>query len=155
MDSRNGNGRKYPEIIQRVDFPVSNRDDRARSCVHRARFLDELVKLVPPETVTFKKALVDIKETDGGVTLNFADGTTATASAAIGCDGIKSTARKCVLGYQDPAASAVFAGEYAYRSVVPRDVARSVLGPEQAGNMNIYLGYNACFSLGPFPQSRD
>ena len=136
-------GKKYPDLIRRMEHPVSGPDERARSCVHRARFLDEMVKLIPPGTVTFRKSLVDIEEVDDGVRLNFADETHTFASAAVGCDGIKSPTRRYVLGNNDPAANAVFAGEYAYRSVVPREVARSVLGSEQALNGNLYLGYNA------------
>lgn len=58
-----------------------------RNTVHRAAFLDELVKLVPKEMVSFGKKVVDVVEREEGVTLKFAYGDEADASAVVGCDG--------------------------------------------------------------------
>ena len=50
---------------------------------HRAHFLDELVKYIPDGVVEFQKRLhsYDEKDGDGPITLNFEDGSSATADA--------------------------------------------------------------------------
>lgn len=50
---------------------------------HRAHFLDELIKLLPPGVVKFQKRLDTyiVKGADESVELHFADGTTAAADA--------------------------------------------------------------------------
>ncbi|KAF7450604.1 hypothetical protein A1F97_02042 [Pyrenophora tritici-repentis] len=86
-----------------------------RGGVHRAHFLDELVKLVPEGVAQFKKKLVDVAEgEDDDVLLKFADGSTARHSVVLGCDGIKSRTRPIVLKGDSEAAKAVFSGKYAY-----------------------------------------
>jgi salicylate hydroxylase len=63
--------------------------------VHRAAFLDEMVKLVEGEGIAqFGKRLEEIEEgSNGKLSMKFKDGTTAVADAVIGCDGIKSRVR--------------------------------------------------------------
>lgn len=72
--------------------------------------------------------------------LTFADGTTAEADAVVGCDGIKSRTREILLGTEQPAARAVFSGKYAYRSLIPMDVAAEAIGDALARNPQMYLG---------------
>lgn len=112
---------------------------KARSCIHRARLLDELVALLPANVTSFKKSFVAAEErNDGSLELRFADGTTALASAVIGCDGIKSKVRELVCG---PNIHATYAGEVAYRAMVPRADAEKALGADLAFNGTIYCGY--------------
>ncbi|KAI9710958.1 MAG: hypothetical protein M1820_002395 [Bogoriella megaspora] len=113
----------------------------ARSCVHRAAFLDELVKLIPDGMCTFNKTLVGIsdKPSEGPVILTFADGTTADADIVVACDGIKSRARIEIFGSEKGASS--FTGQYAYRSLIPMQHAIDTLGAELAQNGQIYCGY--------------
>lgn len=110
------------------------------SAAHRAQFLDELVRLVPEGSATFGKALKDVEELQEGVRLHFADGTTVEASAVIGCDGIRSRSRQIVLGTEDSAAYPRHTSEYAYRALVPVEVATEVLGEELATNGQLYCG---------------
>lgn len=111
--------------------------------VHRADFLDELVKLIPQSVTHFGKRLQDIETlSDCNVKLLFTDGTSAVHSAVIGCDGIKSRTRQVILGDNDPAAHAVFSGKYAYRGLIPMDKAAALLGDELARNSQMYLGYH-------------
>jgi salicylate hydroxylase len=113
-----------------------------RSCIHRARFLDELVQLVPEGTAQFGKRLVEIEELEeGGVKLKFADGETVVADAVVGCDGIKSITREMVFGEEGNKARPQFTGEYAYRALVPEAVAVETLGDELAKNCQLYVGY--------------
>jgi salicylate hydroxylase len=114
------------------------------SSVHRAKFLDELIKLVPAGTATFKKHLTELEDLgDGGVKMYFADGTTATADAVVGCDGIKSKVRSSLMrmGGKVPLESK-YTGEYAYRSLIDADVAKEILGEEVAMNSGLWQGYN-------------
>ncbi|EUC48441.1 hypothetical protein COCMIDRAFT_87469 [Bipolaris oryzae ATCC 44560] len=116
-----------------------------RGGVYRAHFLDELIKDIPDHVAKFNKRLVDMEEADDGsgdMVLKFADGSTAQHTAVIGCDGIKSLARKWVVGRDNPASRAVFSGKYAYRGLVPMDKAVELLGDEAARNSQMFLGYH-------------
>lgn len=99
-------------------FEVRYTDNSRRGGVYRAHFLDELVKSVPDGIAKFGKRCVGIQDAgdgSGDKVVQFEDGTSARHNAVIGCDGIKSAVRKMVLGKDDPAATAVFSGKYAYR----------------------------------------
>lgn len=109
----------------------------ARCCVHRAKFLDEIIKLVPEGTASFGKSLTKIDDEGAGVRLHFSDGTSASANAVIGCDGIKSKARRFVHG---PGAQPVYTGDYAYRAMVPCEVFEKALGRELTFNGQMYVG---------------
>lgn len=115
--------------------------ETGQSSVHRARFLDELVALVPKNIAHFGKKLISIDEGLDSVTLHFTDGTAATHSAMIGCDGVKSVTRALVLGKDNPATNPTFSGKYAYRGLIPMDAAANVLGDELARNSQMYLGH--------------
>ncbi|KAL1303160.1 hypothetical protein AAFC00_006587 [Neodothiora populina] len=114
--------------------------ETGQTSVHRARFLDELIALVPKEVARFGKRLTDIDDNGDHVVLHFADGTSAKHSAVIGCDGIKSRTRQIVLGKDHPAAYPQFTGKYAYRGLIPMDKAAKLLGDELARNSQMYLG---------------
>lgn len=114
--------------------------DVGHSTVRRSHFLDEMVALVPSENVTFRKKVVEVEELADGVRLHFADGGTADASAAVGCDGVKSKLRQIILGAEDAAAHPVFAGTYAYRGLIPIEKAVALLGDEMARNGVMWLG---------------
>ena len=113
-----------------------------QASVHRAHFVDEMAKLIPDDIPRFGKRLTNIETDDNGdVLLIFKDGTIAKHNAVIGCDGIKSRTRRIILG-DDPAASAVFSGKYAYRGMIPMDQAVELLGDELARNSQMYNGYH-------------
>ena len=135
MDGRDKTkGRKAGDPIVDVGGP-----GLGLSMVHRAQFLDELVKLVPPENVTFNKKFVEFEDNgSSGIRLHFQDSTHADADIAIGCDGIKSTMRLKLLG---PQSSATFTGKYAYRGLIPMPKAISLLGEKLALNGQAHLGY--------------
>lgn len=102
------------------------------SSVHRARFLNELVELLPKGTASFKKRLVEVEHQGEGVLLKFLDGTEARHDAIVGCDGIKSQVRKLLLGGGDKASEAVFSGHYCYRGLAPAEKAIELLGEDLA-----------------------
>ena len=107
-------------------------------CVHRAHFLDELIKIVPPERAHSNKCVDSLEDQAGGsVLIHFKDGTTGTAGGVIGTDGIHSVVRTHLLGQE---AKPVFAGSVAYRALVPMDKAVEKLGAEFAGNAFFLCG---------------
>ena len=112
---------------------------KTRSCIHRARLLEEFAALIPPDVASFNKALDDIEELEdgSGVRLHFSDGTSAFASAVIGCDGIKSKTRVSICGKLEPQ----FAEGYAYRAMISRSEFENIFDNEAAGNGTIYWGY--------------
>jgi salicylate hydroxylase len=116
--------------------------DVGHSTVHRAHFLDALVRLIPDGVARFGKRLEGITEEDRKVVMKFEDGTTAEADVVVGCDGIKSVARKIVLGPDHGAANAKFSGKYAYRGLIPMEKAVEALGEELATNSQIYMGHH-------------
>lgn len=112
--------------------------------VHRAHFLEELVKLIPDEITKFRKRLADVAEAadgSGASVLHFADGTTARHDVIFGCDGIKSRTRSLVLGDVE-SASAVFSGKYAYRGLIPMEKAVKILGEKEALLSQMFSGYH-------------
>ncbi|KAF2462859.1 mannitol 1-phosphate dehydrogenase [Lindgomyces ingoldianus] len=146
MDEKKEGGNKAGDLMWHLEDlwnteGAQKLDVRTRSCIHRARLLDELVALLPQGITSFRKNFVSAEEQlDGSVKLYFADGTTALASAVIGCDGIKSQAREIVCG---PSVQATYVGEYAYRAMVPKADAEKALGKELARNGQLYCGYGA------------
>ncbi|KAL8929287.1 MAG: hypothetical protein Q9208_001370 [Pyrenodesmia sp. 3 TL-2023] len=111
------------------------------SSVHRARFLNEIAKLVPPTCVSFGKRLSTINTGQHGIFhLLFEDGSLAEADTIIGCDGIRSRVRQLLLEKQSPIEDCTFAGKYAFRGLVPMATAKSILGAKMAGNSQMYLG---------------
>lgn len=124
--------------------------------IHRAHFLDEMVKILPDGVARFAKRLVDLHD-DGpgrGVVLYFADGTSARHVAVVGTDGIKSKTREILLGEVHPAAKAVFSGKYAYRGLISMEKAVDLLGEELACNSQMYLGYHGHMLTFPIEQGR-
>ncbi|ERF69767.1 hypothetical protein EPUS_07023 [Endocarpon pusillum Z07020] len=55
-----------------------------QNSVHRAHFLDELVKLIPKENVSFGEKVDEVEQTEDEVKITFQDGSIATASAIVG-----------------------------------------------------------------------
>ncbi|KAK8202207.1 hypothetical protein M8818_005734 [Zalaria obscura] len=113
------------------------------NAVHRAHFLDEMVKLVPDGVTKFGKHVDTIIPLDGSekLELRFHDGSTATADAVVGCDGIKSRVRAWMLGGDDvPGAAPVYTHKYAYRGLIPMSRAKAALGEELAQNAKMHMG---------------
>ena len=129
-----GGRRKVGEKIYTVKVEGGN------TSVHRAHFLNEMVKLLPDGIATFNKRLIGFVQDDQGVVLKFQDGTEARHDALVGTDGIKSRVRMSLLGEENPAAKAVFSGKIAYRGLIPMDKAVELLGEEYAKNSQMYLG---------------
>lgn len=146
-----------PEKLFDLIGPVQDIDGMkfpARCSVHRAHLLDELVRLLPEGSASFGKTLVGIRDDDDDddddeneVVLTFADGSTATATAVIGCDGIKSVVRRHLHG---PDATAEYSGFFGYRAMTPRAAFERALGAELAATGNVFLcpnGYTIAYPV--------
>ncbi|KAL4940838.1 hypothetical protein BDV06DRAFT_230098 [Aspergillus oleicola] len=126
---------------QKIAFTIYN--SLGQTGVHRAHFLDELVKLLPQELAQFKKHLENIEEQPNGkLLLSFADGAKDEADVVIGCDGIKSRVRQILVGEDHPSARPVFTQKYAYRGLVPMEKAIDAIGEELASNSCMHMGPN-------------
>ncbi|KAJ4348487.1 uncharacterized protein N0V89_009863 [Didymosphaeria variabile] len=138
-------------------YDVELDTDRGNGGVYRAHFLDELVKAIPDGVAQFGKKLKHLKIVDDGsrdVICTFEDGTHARHNAVIGCDGIKATTRRWLLGEDDPAAKAVFSGKYAYRGLIPSEEATEMLGEEVAQNSSFFFGYHGHLLTFPIEQGK-
>lgn len=153
MDVRVGMEDGFNDLITTVRYQSmeGSSSTPGRACFHRARFLDELLKLIPPSTAHFGKTLTTIKSSskdqdeNENLVLHFADGTTATASAVIACDGIKSVVRRSyILGtdnHNPAAARPQPTNEYAYRGMFTRQKFASLTkGRLSPGKGTIFCG---------------
>lgn len=131
---------QYGEDLGQGDLITELPCEGGHAAVHRAHFLDELIQLLPEGVVIFGKRAIGYDQSGESVTVKFQDGTKAEHDAVIGCDGIKSKIRVCLLGEQDPASKAVYSGKYAYRGLIPMDKAKGLLGEEKAQNSQMYFG---------------
>jgi salicylate hydroxylase len=116
----------------------------SQSTVHRAQFLDALVKLVPSGWAHFDKRLVNIedKTAEGGsLFLNFKDGTTVEADSIIGADGIHSHTRAHVLDdLPDKGKYRLqYSGAVVYRSVIPMEKVVQALGTDIAQYSSLFM----------------
>lgn len=86
--------------------------------VHRADLHQLLVKRVrelKPDAIHLGHTAVDFSEDEHGVTVQFADGSTAHGDTLIGADGIKSAIREKILGKVPPS----YTGDASWRIIVP------------------------------------
>jgi salicylate hydroxylase len=86
-----------------------------------------MIQLVPDGITEFNKRIEDMRRDTEGVQVFLDDGTTVRASAVIACDGVKSLARKVVLGVGSTEVAPVVIGKYAYRNLFTRAEACQIL----------------------------
>lgn len=108
------------ELIQQ--FPLSEEHERQNGApytqLHRADFHEMLVNKArefKPDAIQLNKRATGFTETDTGVELHFADGTSAKGDLLIGADGVKSAVRRQIAGE----APASYTGDAAWRVIVP------------------------------------
>src|SRR5258706_11077132 len=74
-----------------------------------------IASVLPAGIVQFNRKLVGLEQSGRGVTMTFADGTSASANALIGADGVHSVVREWMLGAEKPR----YTGRVAYRTTFP------------------------------------
>ncbi|KAK0109408.1 hypothetical protein ONS95_002106 [Cadophora gregata] len=121
------------------------------SSVHRARFMEELVKLVPEGIANFNKRFFSMKNLESGqIEITFADGSTARSDAVVGCDGIRSSVRQVLLARKSAEEDLSFSGTVAYRAIIPMEKAKEALGEGFAVNAQMFLapgGHVLCYPI--------
>ena len=115
-----------------------------QTTVRRADFLDALVKLIPAEVANFGKRLVSLDDVKDGVQLFFEDGTSVVADVVVGCDGIRSTVKDCILPDDETAQNRPrYSGMYGYRAVLDIDTLAEAVGDHRARVSTWYVGAGA------------
>ncbi|KAK4153461.1 hypothetical protein C8A00DRAFT_43640 [Chaetomidium leptoderma] len=127
----------------RAAFGVVAGFGEGHGAVHRAKWLEVLMGMVPEGVVRFGKRLEGIVDGErGGVVLTFEDGITAEADAVVGCDGVKSKVREIMVGGRESeGARCGYSGKYAYRCMIPMDKAVEEIGRERAGVSSLWMGH--------------
>jgi salicylate hydroxylase len=114
-----------------------SKDDLADThMIHRADLFEILrsaLEAAAPGALRMGRALEGFEADDAGVVATFAGGERVRGSAMIGCDGLRSTVRRQLLGDEAP----LFTGRVAYRFLVPIEQARPFMS---AGPSSIYVG---------------
>jgi 2-polyprenyl-6-methoxyphenol hydroxylase-like FAD-dependent oxidoreductase len=96
-------------------------------CMHRADLHEALYSALPPEIVHLNKKLVGLDQSNGQVTLSFADGTKAQADAVIGADGVHSLVRDIIIGPDAP----IHKGRIAYRAIFDASLMSGEIAPSR------------------------
>lgn len=115
------------------EWPEKQAFDATTQFVHRGDFIDALLGLLPAGMVKLNHRLSGIVDHGGSATVTFDNGVSVTADLVVGADGIRSQVRAHLFSDQAP----VFAGEHAYRAVIP---AASTFGMVADGNLRMYVG---------------
>jgi len=91
------------------------------------------VRANDPQAVVTGQRLTGVEQDASGVTAHFADGGEARADLLLGADGSRSSVRRALFDDTPPQ----FAGQIAYRCLVPREQAEPFLGD---GGAVVYVG---------------
>ncbi|KXS94991.1 hypothetical protein AC578_1517 [Pseudocercospora eumusae] len=111
----------------------------------RDHFLDQLAELLPSDSIHFNKQLDTLNDPEDGsrITLTFADGTSATADAVIGCDGIRSKVREFIVAPGSAPCHPTYTHVCSYRALLPMTSAIEALGPATATVYHNHIGPGA------------
>jgi salicylate hydroxylase len=110
--------------------------------IHRAdlhAILLNAVRALDAEAVVTGARLSAVESGPDGVAVRFADGGAAGAAALIAADGVRSTVRRLLFGDDSPP----FAGQIAFRCLIPRAEAAPFMG---AGNAVVSIGAARIFN---------
>ena len=99
---------------------------------HRGDLHAALASAVPDQCIRLSHKLVGLGESDDGVRLIFANGTTAVADAVVGADGVHSVVRDMLFG----TSPVNFTGRIAYRTTYPA----ALLGGQQIDDCTKWWG---------------
>jgi len=110
--------------------------------IHRAdlhAILLAAVRAHDSDSVLADHRVTAVTQNGAGVTASFANGATAGADALIAADGVRSSVRRLLFDDQAP----VFAGQIAFRCLIPRAIAEPFLS---AGNAVVSIGPGRVFN---------
>jgi 2-polyprenyl-6-methoxyphenol hydroxylase-like FAD-dependent oxidoreductase len=113
--------------------------------IHRADLHRALLSELAPQTLQLGKGCIDFKQTSGGITLYFHDGSRAEADYLIACDGIHSMIRQKLL----PGSAPRYAGYTCWRGVI-NEIPRSI-NPDETSET---WGNGSRFGIAPLTNNR-
>jgi len=119
--------------IAMEEWPEKKSFGVATHFVHRGDFIDALLGVLPRGMVKLGHRLVRITDNGGNAVCGFDNGVSVAADLVVGADGIRSQVRSQLFSNKPP----VFAGEHAYRVVIP---ASKTFGLVADGNLRMYMG---------------
>lgn len=128
--------------IMMEEWPEKAAFNATTHFVHRGDFIDALIGVLPAGMVRLDHRLTGITDNGTSATASFANGATVQADLIIGADGIRSQVRKYLFSDRPP----VFAGEHAYRVVIPK---ADTFGLVDDGNLRMYMGHGTKIYLLP------
>mgnify|MGYP002717946322 FL=1 len=111
-----------------------------QTALRRADFLNALVDLIPSDIVHFGKRVNTVVEHDDRVVLGFEDGDVVDADVVVGCDGIRSRVKECMMPVESLRTKPVYSGMYGYRAVLEMGDMVKAVGEKRAHVATIYLG---------------
>jgi len=101
------------------ELPLAGRSEEKYGAplllMHRADLHAALAERLPAEVIRFSKKLTNIRQDNGKVQLEFADGSRDEADVLIGADGVHSRVRELMVGAEQPR----YTGKVAYRTTFP------------------------------------
>jgi salicylate hydroxylase/6-hydroxynicotinate 3-monooxygenase len=113
------NNREWDTGAVKYELPLGDRFEERYGApyllMHRGDLHAALLSALPESCIERDKTLLELEKDGNGVTMRFADGSTAQADALIGADGVHSRVREWMLGSEDPR----FTGRVAYRTTFP------------------------------------
>lgn len=116
--------------------------------VHRGDFIDTLLRQLPAGMLKLDHRLSRIVDHGASASIEFDNGVSVNADLVIGADGIRSQVRKHLFSDNAP----VFAGEHAYRAVIP---AADTYGLVDDGNLRMYVGHGTKIYLLPLRHRKE
>jgi salicylate hydroxylase len=120
--------------IAMEEWPEKQAFNATTHFVHRGDFIDALLGVLPADMVKLGHRLSKVIDNGSTATAVFDNGESVEADLIVGADGIRSQVRKHLFSDKPP----VFAGEHAYRVVIP---AADTFGLVDDGNLRMYMGH--------------
>jgi salicylate hydroxylase len=123
----------HSQRIAMEEWPEKDSFGATTHFVHRGDFINTLVGQLPEGMLKLGHRLLSITDHGHSATALFDNGASVTADLIVGADGIRSQVRTQLFSSAPP----VFAGEHAYRVVIP---AAQTFGLVADGNLRMYMG---------------
>jgi salicylate hydroxylase len=129
-----------------VPTPPASADNPSYQ-VHRVELLEMLNDAQAESAVRFGHHCTGVRETDAGVRLSFANGTTADADIVVGADGIHSVVQRAIGLTTYPTSEGIMA----YRGLIPSE---RLSWAKDLRGLKMWMGSGRSFLCFPVPKER-